>query len=177
MATEWKAQNGTFTLRMSSIVAAPIDRCFLLTSAIALVQEELGMRPGSGRTSGLVVGGDTVRWQGWQLGLLHHHESLISGYQRPVFLQDTMLQGRFQSFQHDHHLRELPDGTTELRDEVRFSLPFGVLGRVVARWIMVPHILGLLRRRFERIGRIATTDAWRNYLPATDAGATASHTV
>lgn len=177
MQTEWHAQDGNFTLRMATTVAAPMDRCFLLTCAIALVQEELGMRPVSGRTSGLVEGGDTVRWQGWQLGLPQHHVSLISGYQRPTFLQDTMLQGRFQSFQHDHHLRALPDGMTELQDEVRFRLPFGFAGRLVARYVMVPHILGLMRRRFQRIGRIATTDAWRQYLPDADAGQHASQPV
>lgn len=177
MQSEWHVHNGNFTLRMRTIVAAPIDRCFLLTCAIALVQEELGMRPVSGRMSGLVVGGDTVRWQGWQLGLRHHHVSRISGYERPTFLQDTMLAGRFKSFQHDHHLRELPDGSTELNDEVRFRLPFGVAGRMVARVIMVPHILGLLRRRFERIGRIAGSDAWRQYIPDPDAVVEASQPV
>jgi len=173
MQSEWHAQNGNITLRMTTTVAAPIDRCFLLTCAIALVQEELGMRPVEGRTSGLVVGGDTVRWQGWQLGLRHHHVSLISGYQCPTFLQDTMLEGRFQRFQHDHHLRELPDGSTELHDEVRFSLPFGAVGRMVGQYIMVPHIRGLLSRRFHRIARIATGDAWRRYVP--DTSVDASH--
>jgi len=164
METEWRAQDGNFILRMTTSVDAPIDLCFLLTCSIALVHEELGMQAVAGRTSGLVVDGDTVRWEGWQLGLWHYHVSLISAYRRPVFIQDTMLEGRFQSFQHDHHLRELPDGTTELYDEIRFRLPFGVLGRVVARYILVPHILGLMRSRFERIERIATSDAWQRYL-------------
>lgn len=164
MQTEWHAQDGNFTLRVTTTVAAPIDRCFLLTCAIALVEQELGLRPVSGRTNGFVIAGDTVRWEGWQLGLRHHHVSLISGYQRPVFMQDTMLEGRFQSFQHDHHLRELPDGLTELHDEIRFRLPFGVLGRVVGRYILVPHILGLMHSRFQRIGRIVTSDAWQRYL-------------
>jgi hypothetical protein len=158
-------ENGVFTLRMTETVAAPIDRCFLLTCSIALVQEELGMRPVSGRTHGLVQSGDTVRWEGWQLGLHHHHVSLISGYQRPTFLQDTMLAGRFRSFQHDHKLRELPGGFTELHDELRFSLPWGLAGRLVARYIMTPHILRLMRSRFHRIRRITTTEAWKSYLP------------
>ncbi|HEY9138109.1 MAG TPA: hypothetical protein VIM67_07525 [Terriglobus sp.] len=164
METEWHAQDGNFILRMTTTVAAPIDRCFLLTCSIALVHEELGMQAVAGRTSGLVVNGDTVRWEGWQLGLWHYHVSLISAYQRPVFMQDTMLEGRFQSFQHDHHLRELPDGSTELHDEIRFRLPFGGLGRVVARYILVPHILRLMQSRFQRIERIATSDAWQRYL-------------
>lgn len=175
MKIEWQVQDGNFTLRMTSTVAAPIDRCFLLTCSIALVQEELGMRPVAGRTSGLVVDGDTIRWEGWQLGLRHHHVSLISGYQRSVFLQDTMLEGRFQSFQHDHHLRKLPNGLTELNDEVCFRLPFGFAGTLVAQYIMVPHILRLMRSRFQRIGRIATTEEWKRYIPDAISLMEASH--
>ncbi|AFL90582.1 hypothetical protein Terro_4385 [Terriglobus roseus DSM 18391] len=170
---EWTQDGDTFTLRDTAVVKAPIDRCFQLTCCIALVREELGMKPVTGRTEGLVQHGDEVRWEGWQLGLKHYHVTGISGYERPVFMQDSMLDGRFRTFQHDHHLRELPnDAGTELQDEVRFSLPFGFVGRLVARYVMVPHILRLLRSRFARIRRIAEGDAWRQYLPDEQ---TASH--
>ena len=152
----WTEENGVFTLRMTETVAAPIDRCFLLTCSIALVQEELGMTPVRGRTSGFVQPDDTVRWEGRQLGLHHHHVSLISSYQRPVFMQDTMLAGRFRTFQHDHHLTALPNDATELHDELRFSMPCGFAGWLVARYIMTPHILRLMRSRFHRIRRIAS---------------------
>jgi hypothetical protein len=154
---------GTFTIRQTALVRAPIERCFELTCSLALVQEELKMRPKSDRT-GLVEGGDVIRWEGWQLGWRHFHVSKISGYEKPVFLQDTMLDGRFRTFQHDHHLRETPEGTV-LEDEVRFSLPFGVLGRLVARFIMVPYILRLMRNRFGRIRELAETEGWRRFRP------------
>jgi ligand-binding SRPBCC domain-containing protein len=81
-------------------------------------------------------------------------------------MQDSMLDGRFKTFQHDHHLRELPGGAgTELADDLYFSLPFGVLGRMVGRYIMVPHIRHLMRSRFARIKRYAESDEWRRYLP------------
>ena len=165
---DWTEQNGVFTLRAEATVHAPMERLFDLSCAIALVKEELGMKPVEGRTAGLVVAGDTVRWQGWQLGLPQFHVTHISGYQRPTFLQDTMLRGRFRTFQHDHHLRPLPGGGTELQDELRFSLPFGWAGRLVARYIMVPHIRRLMRSRFERLRRIAEGDGWRRYLPDAD---------
>ena len=156
-------QDGLFHLSDSALVHAPIERCFKLSCSLELVHEELGMNAVSGRTEGLVVGGDVVRWEGWQLGLKHHHVSRISGYQAPVFLQDTMLDGRFKYFQHDHHMKETADGTL-LSDELRFSLPFGALGRLVAQHIMVPHIRKLLKSRFARIKRIAEGDGWRKYV-------------
>ncbi len=158
--------DGQFVLRDSAFVHAPVERCFQLTCSIALVQEELGMHPVSGRMSGFVQGGDTVRWEGWQLGLKHFHVTSISAYTPPVLLQDTMLAGRFKTFQHDHHLRETPDGGTVLEDELRFSLPFGVLGRLVSKYIIMRHIQGLMASRFARIKRIAEGEEWRKYLPA-----------
>lgn len=168
---DWKEQDGVFTIVATAHVHAPVDRCFDLSCAIALVQEELGMKPVKGRTSGLVQNGDMVRWEGWQLGLPQFHVTLISGCERPIFLQDTMLDGRFKTFQHDHHFRALADGTTELHDELRFTLPFGAAGRLVARWIMVPHIRRLMNSRFARIRRIAEGEDWRRYLPAHETAA------
>ena len=156
-------QDGLFQVSDSTLVHAPIERCFRLSCCVALVKEELGMDAVSGRTAGLVVGGDIIRWEGWQLGLLHHHVSQISSYQAPVFMQDTMLDGRFKYFQHDHHLKETGDGTL-LSDDLRFSMPFGALGRLVARSIMVPHIRKLMKNRFARIKRVAEGEDWQKYL-------------
>ena len=172
-------RDGLFILRDSTAIHAPIDRCFQLSTCLALVQQELGFRAVSGRTTGFVQAGDTVRWEGWQLGLKHFHVTKISGFDYPTFLQDTMLDGRFQHFQHDHHLRESHDAATSnqqgtvLEDELRFALPFGPLGHAVARYIMVPHIRNLMRSRFARIKRIAESEDWRNYLPAENAAQTA----
>ena len=156
-------RDGLFHLHASTEVNAPIDRCFQLSCSVALVHEELGMDAVSGRTRGLVRGGDVIRWEGWQLGMRHHHVSLISTCDAPVFLQDTMLHGRFRHFQHDHHLRETPGGTM-LTDELRFSLPLGAAGRLVARYLIVPHIRKLLNSRFARIKRIAEGNDWQKYL-------------
>lgn len=165
MSADVEERDHRFLLRDSALVHAPIERCFQLSCSVALVHEELGMNAVSGRTSGLVRGGDVVRWEGWQLGLRHHHVSQISGWVSPTFLQDTMLEGRFKYFQHDHHMRETAEGTL-LSDELRFSLPFGAAGRLVARNIMVPHIRKLLKSRFARIKRIAEGDDWKKYLTA-----------
>jgi ligand-binding SRPBCC domain-containing protein len=170
---KWTQDGDTFTLHDTATVNAPIDRCFQLTCSVALVREELGMKPVTGRVDGLVRHGDEIRWEGWQLGLKHYHVTQISKYDRPVFMQDSMLAGRFRSFQHDHHLRELAAGTgTQLEDELRFSLPLGWAGQMVAKYIMIPHILKLMRSRFARIKRIAEGDAWQQYLPDEQ---TASH--
>ncbi len=157
-----------FTLRHQITIHAPIRRCFLLSTSVAIVEKELRMHPVRGRTTGFVTGGDTVRWKGWQLGLPQFHESLITNFKQDQFFQDRMIAGRFRTFEHDHAFTEAGNGSVTLSDELRFSMPFGWLGWLVGRWIMVPHIKGLLKRRFRLLKRIAETEEWRSYLPSRD---------
>jgi len=156
----------TFTVRDEIAVQAPIERCFLLSTSVDLVQRELGMCPVRGRTSGLVVAGDTVRWRGWKFGLPQLHESLIKQFEPPVFFRDRMIAGRFVSFEHDHRFTNSGDGAVLMSDELRFTMPFGWLGELIGKWILVPHIQGLLRRRFALLKRIAEGEEWKQYLSA-----------
>ncbi len=153
-----------FRLKESIHIDAPIGRCFLLSTSIELVQRTIGLKPVRGKTSGLVVLGDELVWRGWKFGLPAMHETLITGYDRPVFFQDTMGRGRFRRFQHDHHFQEV-GGQTVLWDIVRFSLPLGYPGRLVGKAILVSHILKLMMQRFELIKRLAEGDGWKQYLP------------
>ncbi len=152
-------------LRDEVRVQAPIERCFLLSTNLEIVEDVLKMRPVRGRTRGLVRGDDTVRWVGWQLGLPHMHESLIERFEPPVFFRDRMIAGRFAWFEHDHQFVDRGDGSVLLRDEVRFAMPLGWLGWLAGRWLMAPHIRRLMRKRFARLKQIAEGDEWRRYLP------------
>jgi ligand-binding SRPBCC domain-containing protein len=151
-------------------INAPIERCFLLSTSLELVAQTLKMRlveSGSIRTSGLVVGGDRLLWRGWVFGLPQLHETLITKYERPNFFQDTMGRGRFKQFQHDHFFTEI-GGRTLLKDKVRFSLPLGAVTRPLARFVVMPHVSRLLRRRLELLKRVAESDEWKQYLKDLD---------
>jgi ligand-binding SRPBCC domain-containing protein len=165
-----------FVIKDSVHVRAPIQRCFLLSTSLEIVERELGMHPvataDTTRTAGLVLGGDRIRWEGWQLGLRHYHVSLISGFTPYSFFQDTMIAGRFKYFRHDHELTEI-GGQTLMKDTIRFSLPGGFAGRLVGKYIVLPHIRGLLSRRLQLLKGIAESDQWRKYLPAEHAAISA----
>ena len=122
------------------------------------------MRPVRGRTSGLVTGGDTVRWEGWRLGLPQFHESLIDQFEPPVFFRDRMIAGRFASFEHSHAFRDQGNGRVRLQDEVRFTMQWGWAGELVGHWVMVGDIRRLMKRRFSRLKRIAESEEWQKYI-------------
>jgi ligand-binding SRPBCC domain-containing protein len=152
-----------YRLKESIHIAAPIDRCFLLSTSIPLVAQTLAMTPRQGKTTGLVVKGDRIIWRGWKFGLPQMHETIITEYNRPEFFQDTMGRGRFRHFQHDHHLRDV-GGQTLAYDIIRFSMPLGPLGRFVASKLIVPHVLKLANERLHLLKRVAEGDDWQRYL-------------
>jgi ligand-binding SRPBCC domain-containing protein len=154
----------TFTIGDSLHVNAPIERCFLLSTNIDLVAETLRMKPLSGTMSGLIGPEDTVLWAGWKFGLPQMHESKITKYERPVHFQDSMVEGRFRFYQHDHFFAEI-GGHTLLQDKVRFSLPLGFAGALVAERVMVPYISKLIHKRLFLLKRLAEGDGWKKYLP------------
>jgi ligand-binding SRPBCC domain-containing protein len=168
-----------FEISDSAIVRAPVERCFLLSTSLAIVQRELGMHPVAAsyigedgmarqtRTQGLVRGRDRVRWEGWQLGLPQFHLSLISAYEPSHHFQDRMVAGRFRYFCHDHYFTSSEDGVV-MQDTIQFSLPLGLAGEIAGRYIMLPHIAKLLRRRLQLLRQIAESEEWRQYLDAAE---------
>jgi ligand-binding SRPBCC domain-containing protein len=117
----------------------------------------------SSRASGTILGGDRLLWRGWKFGLPQTYESVITGFERPAFFQNTVKGGRFQQLQIDHYLSEV-DGYTLLIDKLRFSPPLVWPGKIVARRVVVPHLSGLLRKRLVLLKRLAEGEEWRRYL-------------
>ena len=178
-------------IKESAIIHAPIERVFALSTRVELVQETLGLRiidagvEGS-VTSGHVTDGSRVHWRGWKFGLPTEHHTLITAFVPPhshfirldhheitkeAYFQDTQERGRFAFFQHDHHFYESPDPATgepitELDDEVRFTVPFGPLGRIAAKLLVAPHIRSLTRNRFARLKQLAESNEWQQFLDA-----------
>lgn len=173
----------------TAIVHAPLDRLWALSTRVELVRETLGMNIADGVTSGHVGAGSRVVWKGWKFGLPTEHHTLITGYaapqdalsgnegqglhaetpgQRVAWFQDSQEQGRFASFHHDHWLRQRTDTagrvSTLLEDEVHFSLPFGPLGDLVARMVMVPYVQRLVKRRFASLRALAEGDGWKQWV-------------
>jgi ligand-binding SRPBCC domain-containing protein len=167
----------------SSVIHAPIERVFALSTRVELVKETLGMNlVDSGVEGGVFTGHiaahSRVVWRGWKFGLPTSHHTLITGFDEPhreptgeltAWFQDSQERGRFAFFQHDHHFRQayaadFANPLTELHDEVRFALPFGPLGALAAQLVLAPHILALCKRRFARLKSLAEGEGWREWV-------------
>ncbi len=161
-----------FTLHDRQLIPAPLDRVFALATSVPVVQRTLGFQPVAG-VSGHVEADSRVLWKGWLFGLPQRHLTHITDFAAPhtddrgnrvAWFQDTQQEGRFAYFQHDHHMLANGSESTLLQDEIRFALPFGLPGALVAKTIMLPFITKTLRSRMDLLTCLSTTPEGDQYL-------------
>jgi ligand-binding SRPBCC domain-containing protein len=146
------------TIRIETKIAAPPERCFLLSLNIDLhlastshTREQAIV----GTTHGLIGLGETVTWQGRHFGLMLKHQSLITQYDEPRYFQDVMLKGMFRSFQHDHFFESHTTSETTMRDDLCFTAPLGPLGYIAETLVLRRYLTRFLVDRNEIIRRVA----------------------
>jgi ligand-binding SRPBCC domain-containing protein len=159
------------TIHLETTIAAPIDRCFLLSLSIDLHKAstiKTHEEAIAGVTSGIIGPNQTVTWRARHFGLMLTHATLISEYTQPTHFQDIMTKGAFKTFVHDHDFEALPDGTTLMRDTLRFSAPLGPLGLIAETLVLRRYLSGFLQRRNDLIAEVAESpkETWRQFLPA-----------
>lgn len=154
------------TIRLSTWIDAPVERCFKLATSIDLHLASAavtGEKVIGGLTSGLLTGGDTVQWQGRHFGREFTHTSRIDGWRPYSYFREVMVEGHFLRFEHEHHFALMDDGT-RMRDEIRFAVPCGTLGKIAAKALLRRHIIWMLRERNTVLRRVAECEEWRQYL-------------
>lgn len=154
------------TIRLETRIAAPQQRCFLLSLSIDLHMDSTaptGERAIAGVTHGLIGAGESVTWEGTHFGFRIRHTSRIVAYEPFHFFCDEMIEGAFKSFRHKHSFDEDRDGTV-MRDELAFAAPLGPLGAVVERVVLREYLRRFLVERNAVIRDAAESDGWRKYL-------------
>ncbi|MEO6806838.1 MAG: hypothetical protein ABI286_01555 [Edaphobacter sp.] len=111
-----------------------------------------------------------MTFQARHFGLRLRHTSLIETLRPYSYFRDVMISGVFRHFVHEHHFAPLNDGT-RLRDEVHFSLRWGVFGRLATKMFVRRHLTAFLTERNAAIQEVAESEAWRQYLDGEPASA------
>jgi ligand-binding SRPBCC domain-containing protein len=91
-----------------------------------------------------------------------HHANRIDGWRPYAYFREVMVEGVFERYEHEHFFAVMDDGT-RMRDELRFSLPGGPLGRLVGTLVR-KRLTALLLRRNATIKRVAESEEWHRYL-------------
>ncbi len=147
-------------------INAPIDRCFDLSRNIDLHQEGLSHTQEEaidGITTGLISLNEQVTWRAKHFGIWLQITAQITQYHRPYYFRDSMIQGAFKRFHHDHYFEEQNDGTI-MRDAFDYTSPLGLIGKVVDVFFLKSYMIKLLVRRNRMIKKVAESDQWMEYL-------------
>jgi ligand-binding SRPBCC domain-containing protein len=162
------------TIRIETIIHAPIQRCFDLARSIEAHLESTQRtdeRVTAGPVSGLLEPGQDITWEARHLGLRQQLTSCITRFDPPGFFQDRMVQGRFKSFEHDHLFTVVKPTVTRMVDVLRIEAPGGLLGKAAERWLLGPHLARFLTQRGCSLKKIAESDQWRGFLSGSQGGA------
>jgi ligand-binding SRPBCC domain-containing protein len=151
------------TIRSTTQVNAPIERCFLLALSAALRQEAVGSEPASGRTTGLIGLNDRVSWAKGLFGWGARQENIVDTLREDLYFREVSTADSAGRFEHDHHFAPMNDGT-RIRDEIVCSAPEGFKGRILERFFLRSRMTEYLKRRNAIIKRAAESEEWHRYL-------------
>ncbi|WP_312789386.1 SRPBCC family protein [Sphingobacterium sp.] len=154
-------------LILDTVIEAPLKVVFDLARSIDVHMystKETGEKAVEGVTTGLIEVGQTVRWRAKHLGVKQTLTVQITAMEKPYYFEDKMIQGVFQSMDHQHHFEELADGKVLMRDIFNFSAPFGVLGRFVGWLFLTAYMRRFLEERNQSIKEVAESGQYVRYL-------------
>ncbi|WP_198664860.1 SRPBCC family protein [Lewinella sp. IMCC34191] len=117
----------------------------------------------AGRTSGPIEAGESVTWRARHFGVYQTLTARITGYDRPNYFVDEMVEGAFKRFRHEHRFDE-KEGYTTMTDSFDYTAPLGWLGRVADRLFLERYMKDLLTRRNAIINQVAESERWRELL-------------
>ncbi len=148
------------TIKLYTQINAPSERVFDLSRDIDFHMQSASQtreKAIAGKTSGLILYGETVTWRGRHFGLFLEHTSKIVSYERPYRFTDVMIKGHFKYFAHQHIFRN-ENGGTLMIDVLTYRVPFGILGQWFDRLLLKKHLTKFLKRRNKAIKKRAESN-------------------
>ncbi|MEL6340383.1 MAG: SRPBCC family protein [Myxococcota bacterium] len=154
------------SLNLVTDIEAPPSRCFDLSLSVDFHVSSMahtGEAPVAGVTSGIMRLGDSVTWRAKHFGVTQRLTSKITRFEHPRMFRDSMVQGTFRRFDHDHIFEPAPNGTRMI-DVFDYDAPLGLLGRLAERTFLNRYMLRLLQTRNAHLKAALEGDRWRAFL-------------
>jgi|TARA_B100001146_G_scaffold219765_1_gene227457 ligand-binding SRPBCC domain-containing protein len=98
--------------------------------------------------------------------------TLITDYNPPFRFVDKQIKGPYVLWHHTHTFKEVAGGV-EIIDQVRYSIPFGILGEMLHRLWIKKDIKHIFEHRKQIIEDLFSSDQYKKYIsPLTCGSAT-----
>ena len=153
-------------IKLETEINAPVERVFDLARCIDLHKATMtryNEKAVAGVTSGLINLNETVTWEATHFGVKQKLTSKITAFERPCYFRDSMIEGVFKRFDHDHFFEE-SRARTLVRDVFDYDSPLGILGWIADALFVEKHLREMLEERNQIIKSFAESDDWRKFL-------------
>jgi len=151
------------TIHLTNFIAAPVERVFDLSRSIELHKKAMahtGEKAVAGTTMGLIGLNETVTWTAKHLYKTRVMKVKITAMQQPFSFTDEMVEGTFKSMKHEHHFKQIDNGTLAI-DIFTFESPYGAIGKMLNSVFLRKYMEGLLDQRNRVIQEYAESDKWK----------------
>ncbi len=142
---------------IDTFIKAPAEVCFDLMRDIRIhtqTTSQTNEKAVAGVTDGMIGLGQTVTFEGTHFGVRQRLTVEVTEFERPRLFVDEMTRGTFRSFRHVHEFSP-EDGGTLMRDTLDWTSPFGILGRIVDKLFIEPHLRRLVTTRNSKLKELA----------------------
>ena len=153
-------------IKLETKIHSKIDICFDLSCSInfhQLTTSTTKEKAISGVTTGLVKLNDIVTWEAIHFGIKQQLTSKISKFNKPFYFRDEQVSGAFKNFKHDHFF-EQQDDFILMKDVFKFQSPFGIIGKLFNKLILIKYMTQFLSERNKMIKEYAETEKWKTVL-------------
>jgi ligand-binding SRPBCC domain-containing protein len=151
------------TIHLTTFIGAPAERVFDLCRSIELHKKTMAHtneQAVAGTTAGLIELQETVTWKAKHFFRTRVLKVKITAMDRPLSFTDEMLNGDFKSMKHEHHFKQVNNGTL-LIDLLSFEMPYGVFGKIASRLFLKRYLKKLLDQRNQVIREYAESEKWK----------------
>jgi len=100
----------------------------------------------AGTTAGLIGPDQEVTWNARHLGIRFRLTSRVTEFDPPHRFVDEQIRGPFAEFHHEHIFTPAGEGSVMV-DRVRFTAPFGPLGRLAEVLVLSRYLRRLIQER------------------------------
>ena len=153
-------------IHLTTFIKAPRQRVFDLSRSItmhAVSMKHTNEKAIKGVISGLINLNETVTWQAKLLFKQRVMEVIITEMKPFENFTDEMVKGDFKSMKHEHHFKEIENGTIMI-DLFSFETPYGWWGKVANFIFLKQYLQKLLEARNAAIKLYAETNQWKHVL-------------
>ena len=147
-------------------VDAPIEIAFDLSRSIefhAFTQSHRNEEAIKGKSSGLINLGETVTWRAKHFGFNQKLSVKITKLNKPYSFRDTMIEGAFKRFDHDH-IFEQHNGLVKITDIFDYESPLSFLGKIFNFLILKKYMTNFSVQRNVAIKSALESDKWKDFL-------------